>query len=366
MGAVYRATDRLSNTIVALKQVISPTGDVMPVSEADPVDLRLALAKEFGTLASLRHPNIISVLDYGFDQEHQPYYTMDLLENARTILDYGQNQPRNVQINLLIQLLRALAYLHRRTIIHHDLKPANILLADDQLKVLDFGLSLVRNLDADQTDGFSGTLAYLAPEILSQNANPTESSDLYAVGVIAYELFVGDHPFDLSDVMHLVDQVLNEVPDLAPIDTYLVSIVSRLLAKSPQDRFKDATEVIQAFSAAVNLPLPTETQATRESFLQPAEFVGRDNELTKLTTVLQNALSGQGRLWLIASESGVGTSRLLEELRTLALVPQALVLRAQPIAERSDLHHLWREAVRWLALNTALSGLEASGVEQIS
>ncbi len=143
MGTVYRAMDRLSNNIVALKQVVSSKDAVSAVLSTDPVDLRLALAKEFGTLASLRHPNIISVLDYGFDEAHQPYYTMDLLENAQTILSYGQYEPVNVQINLLLQLLRALVYLHRRSIIHHDLKPANILVADEQLRVLDFGLSCV-------------------------------------------------------------------------------------------------------------------------------------------------------------------------------------------------------------------------------
>lgn len=76
-------------------------------------DFRLNLAQEFKVLASLRHPHIISVLDYGFDEDRQPYFTMDLLDGAQTILAYGQGQPLDHQLDLLIQMLQVLAYLHR-------------------------------------------------------------------------------------------------------------------------------------------------------------------------------------------------------------------------------------------------------------
>src|SRR5262249_37802114 len=123
MGIVYRALDRLSGHIIALKQMTTPTESLLFSSHSESTDPRVLLAHEFGLLASLRHPNIISVLDYGFDEEQQPYYTMDLLENADTIIGYGKKLTRIDQVVLLTELLRALAYLHRRGIIHRDLKP---------------------------------------------------------------------------------------------------------------------------------------------------------------------------------------------------------------------------------------------------
>jgi len=87
--------------------------------------VREALATEFHTLAALRHPNIISVLDYGFDREQTPFFTMELLAAPRTLVAAGADLPPAEKIELVAQLLRALAYLHRHHIVHRDLKPSN-------------------------------------------------------------------------------------------------------------------------------------------------------------------------------------------------------------------------------------------------
>src|SRR5262245_13911614 len=143
MGVVYRATDNLTGKIVALKQVTSPSERLIFASRVDDTtDVRLSLANEFKTLATLRHPFIISVLDYGFDAQRQPYFTMDLLENAQTIVATAQNRDFKSRLELLTQVLQALVYLHRRSILHRDLKPGNVMVVDGQAKVLDFGLSL--------------------------------------------------------------------------------------------------------------------------------------------------------------------------------------------------------------------------------
>ncbi len=109
-------------------------------------------------------------------------------------------------------MLQALAYLHRRGILHRDLKPANVLVRDDQVKVLDFGLSSTRTDVSD--GGVSGTLAYMAPELM-QGAPASEQSDLYAVGMIAFELFAGHHPFRVGNPRDLIDDTLNIPPNIS-------------------------------------------------------------------------------------------------------------------------------------------------------
>ena len=105
---------------------------------------RLALTKEFRLLSSLRHPHIIKVLDYGFDDNLTPYYTMELLENPQTILEAGEGLNFGGKWRLIMQLLQALQYLHRRGVLHRDLKPDNVLVVEGQVKVLDFGLAGAR------------------------------------------------------------------------------------------------------------------------------------------------------------------------------------------------------------------------------
>jgi serine/threonine protein kinase len=144
MGAVFRADDRLTDMTVALKQVTLPPQQLNSSAQSSPGQsdsFRLALAQEFKVLASLRHPHIISVLDYGFDAARQPFLTMELLENAPTLIEAGRHLSGNEQVTLLVQLLQALAYLHRRGIIHRDLKPDNVVVIAGQVKVLDFGLA---------------------------------------------------------------------------------------------------------------------------------------------------------------------------------------------------------------------------------
>ncbi|MBN1135443.1 MAG: tetratricopeptide repeat protein, partial [Anaerolineae bacterium] len=352
-GAVYRATDRLTGQMVALKRVIAP---LEWFDDAAEDGLRLTLANEFQTLASLHHPHIIGVLDYGFDAQRQPYFTMEYLHDAQTILQAGADKPVAEQVELLIQVLEVLVYLHRQGVLHRDLKPSNVLVVDGVARVTDFGLSVPR----DEARGTVGTFAYLAPEVLV--GKPAgEAADLYAVGMIAYELFAGRHPFDLTNISRFIDGTLNASPDLAAlgVDRALAEVVGRLLAKDPLSRYPDAEACIAAFGQAVGRVLPRESAAIRESFLQAAKFVGRQAELAKLTAALDETLGGQGSAWLVGGESGVGKSRLLDELRTRALVRGALALRGQGVVGGGLTYQLWREPLRRLALTVDFSVQEA-------
>jgi tetratricopeptide (TPR) repeat protein len=401
-GKVYLAKDRLGG-LVAIKQLHAGRYKAFSPHAHPPESgfgSALKLAHEFEVLASLRHPNIIGVLDYGFDGLQRPYLVLEVLENARKITDAGRNQPLEVQVGLLVQMLQALIYLHRRGIIHRDVKPANVLVVDRQVKLLDFGLAvpLAQQIRAMS----SGTPGYLAPEVL-QGESPSVLSDIYAVGVIAYELFVGTHPYEQqsprpvpgggsppdwmlkdrssdaggsgsealeTDIAWLIGKVLTvehevriceaiEVPDT--LEPKLARVLRQLLAFEPRDRFQSADEAITALREATGLSLPEETAITRESFLQAARFVGRERELALFDQALMEAEHReQGHAWLVAGESGVGKSRLLDELRIRALVQGAVVLRGQAIGERGSPYHPWREVLRGLSLFTGLDDREAA------
>ncbi len=364
MGAVYRAFDRLSQKTVALKRVLAAADN--------DVNMRLALAREFQTLASLRHPHIIAVQDYGFDDDQRPYFVMPLLENSQTFKEAAQRMSDAGKVRLLIQLLQALAYLHRRGIMHRDLKPANVLVTPEgTVQVLDFGLAA----EADKARDVAGTLLYMAPEVL-QMKGYSPASDIFAVGVMAYEVFANVHPFDDDSPSRLVNNLIQKEPDLQLVPDLDVDLtddvpslrvlVSRMLAKDPRARYQDATQVVHDLSRAVLAEVPAESPAIRESFLQAARFVGRDAELTTLNDALSHTIAGRGSLWLLEGESGVGKTRLMNELRHYALLRGALVLRGQETPDADTPFALWREPVRRMILHTPVDALQASILQAVA
>ncbi len=371
MGAVYKALDRLNGDLVALKQVkLMPTqmefATLMMVDDTD--ESLYLLAQEFRTLASLRHPHIVSVLDYGFDADRQAYYTMQYIDEAQDITDYAQSLALPEKVTLLIAALQALSYLHRRDIVHRDVKPANVLVNPaGVVKVLDFGLALDQNqrlTTPEQPGKLVGTLAYMAPELL-RGRPATIASDLYAVGVMAYEMLTGRYPYDASSTGNLVHEIVNIYPDLSLLPSGLNAVIGRLLAKDPDDRYTTADDLIAALADAIDLPPPQEDIILRESFLKAARFVGREAELIQLQDALREMMDGRGSVWLVAGESGVGKTRLLDELRAWALISGALVLRGQGIEGGGLPFQLWRDPVRRLLLNTQLTPLDASTLKEV-
>lgn len=372
MGAVYRAHDRLTGKLVALKRVKIPPASLMFGSMAwGGTDLSLALAQEFTVLAGLRHPHIISVLDYGFDDQHYPYYTMTLMDNPQTLLKGTQGWSIRRKLLLAMQILEALVYLHRHNILHRDLKPANVLVTPEgEARVVDFGLAL--NFNQVQAGKGAGTSGYIAPEIYGGYPS-TPAADLWPVGIMIFELVTGVHPFDPQGKgVALVNSLysnpaLNILEDALRFDgarlgvsaAPLLAVVTRLLERNPATRYQTASAVLTDLANALDLAL-TDKHEVREGFLQAAAFVGRDAELSTLTNALHNTTAHQGTAWLIGGESGVGKSRLLDELSTAARVKGVLVLRGQATAERGAALHVWRDLIPMLALHVAFTDAEAA------
>ncbi|GAB4581729.1 MAG: hypothetical protein Fur0022_44790 [Anaerolineales bacterium] len=370
-GIIFRATDRLTTRTVAIKRVRLEQDEVgtSRSSQLTNANRKLLIANEFQTLATLRHPNIISVLDYGFSMdgnEHIPYFVMEYLPNAKNILEAGQALTLSLKIDLLMQMLQALHYLHQRGILHRDLKPANALVVNGQLKLLDFGLSAY----LEKARGTSGTLPYMPPEYM-QDEPLSPASDLYSVGVIGYELLSGRHPFRVHDPSQLVMDILFAEVDFEdfPASQGICQILEKLLAKTPEERYQKAQDVILALSMALEQPLPPETEAIRESFLRQATFVGRTSEMQAFMASLEGLfkprLDDACRAWLVGGESGVGKSRLLSEFHAQALVRGCTVLRGSSFSEHPGPYQLWYDPLRLLAVLTQMDPEQASILKAI-
>lgn len=418
MGVVYKSLDRLTQRVVALKQMLSAltSGDEADTEELDtesrmvldhtmPLDtmpsetitdkapetlmhdspffgivnsellttpgtLRLALSREFETLASLRHPHIIEVLDYGFDHLKQPFFTMPLLDDPKTITEAGKGWSIADKVRLLTEMLQAIAYLHHRGIIHRDLKPDNALVTQDGVvKVLDFGLAVLRDqLDrsSQDDDTLVGTFAYMAPELL-HGAHASEASDMYAVGMIAYELFSGEYPHKFENFGELVNAVIHDEPDTDNVDVSypLRDWLDALLVKDPQQRLTDANDAIERLNDAINQQAPIESKSIRESYLQSAQFVGRGDVLKTLVNGLKETVHGHGSTWLIGGGRGVGKSRVLEELRIRALINGVTVLRASGISGGGLSYQLWRDPIKRLVLSTEINATQANILKEL-
>ena len=231
---------------------------------------------------------------------------------------------------------------------------------DHLVRVLDFGLASPTAEDSST----GGTYAYLAPEVW-QGQPYTAAADLYAVGVIAFEIFARQHPF-MHPNRFMVNPFEATEPDLSllGVQSGIAQLIGRLLLPDPAYRYRETEQVLADIRAALGLAVLSESEAIRESFIQAAGFVGRVTELTTLQQALAQAQQGHGSAWLIAGESGIGKSRLLSEFRIQALVEDVLVLEGQETQAGGNRPlQVWREPLRRLILTSAVDDL-AAGVLQ--
>ncbi|MCA9663229.1 MAG: protein kinase, partial [Myxococcales bacterium] len=355
LGPIFRAYDRLEGQRVAIKRTyaldLPNTGEV----HESP---RLALARELRGRFALRHPNLVGIVDFGFDDEDVAFFVLDLAEGARPLLSAAADAPRAIQVHLIGQLLRALIYLHRRGRVGLALSSQNVVVAGESLKVIDTDWYIDSAVSAlHETLRPQGPTA---PE-RSKGGEATVAGDLYAVGVLMAALFGGVSTTDSSEQAALLSAAkAGSLERSFAIDGPLAGLIGRLLAPDPAARPASAAEALDRLVEASGIELPAETVHTRESFLQAGALVGREGELEYLVEALRGGLRGRGRAIALGGESGVGKSRLISEVRTLGLVHGAVVLRGHATSEGGRLFDAWRPLLRWLALSSALSDLEAS------
>ena len=290
MGIVYSAHDPYTDRKVAIK-VCSIT------DENENQSSRLAkklFFNEAHTTGSLDHPNILSVLDAGEDAD-QPYLVLEFLDGGDTLKRYIEKDnllsiERTVEI--LFQCAKALDYAHRRGVIHRDIKATNIMLtADGRVKICDFGIAQFSASDQTQVLGLLGSPRYMSPE-QAREEDVSPQTDVYSLGVVAYELLTGKAPFAANGLSKLIRQILHENP--APIGDFrpdvpkqLAQIIAKAMAKtldaryeSGQEMANDLASVFSHLDAPVDPPPQEDKFATVRALAFFNEF--SDGEITEV------------------------------------------------------------------------------------
>jgi len=304
MAVVWKAQDTALGRVVALKVL-------RPQYASDP-DFVARFRREAQAAANLAHPNIVNVYDIG-EADGQPFIVMEYVDgrNLKEIIREEGALPVVRALDLAIQTAVAVAHAHRAGIVHRDLKPQNILVTrEDQVKVTDFGIArALGTASATQTGVVLGTAHYLAPEqALGEPATP--ASDVYALGVVLYEMLAGQPPFEAENSMGVVMKHIREEPIPVQqrnphVPDSVAAIIAHAMAKDPTERYADAG----ALAVALREVREWGEQVTgvQEPVAAPLEtgfdFVGMLLGLVALAAVL-----GLIPLWRAVYREYVGTA----------------------------------------------------------
>jgi hypothetical protein len=301
------------------------------------------LRREAMTMARFgAHPNIVTVFDIG-DEQGQTYVITEFVEGGSVADLLERNQERPLPLEQILQfteqLAGALQHAHAAGIVHRDVKPANVWLTrEGTVKLGDFGLASATQLaDPGLEGGIVGTPHYMAPE-QAQGNPPNPQNDVYALGVMVYEMATGRLPFRAADLVGIISQHVHTAP-VAPswhnggLPKALETLILRLLSKKPEDRPDAGTVAKQArviaSSSAARMDVAAHRDETSLSRLAEGVFVGREQIMASMRQTLNEAISGQVRLLLLTGEAGSGKTRICTQLATYAGLRGVRVLIGQ-------------------------------------
>ena len=333
MGVVYRARDPLLNREVAVK-LISSTELTADVEER--------FQREAQLVAQMDHPAIVPIYDFG-RHEGSLFFVMPVASGTNLLrLIRDQSLHLGEVVDIGIQVADALDYSHSRGVVHRDIKPANIMVTREEgsgarVRVMDFGLAhAVTESRLTKTGTLVGTVAYLAPEQVASRAFDGRS-DIYSLGVVLYECLVGEPPFT-GEVQSILYRIVHEIPQPpralgAEIREELQDIILRCLEKDPARRPQKAGQVADALrrhkaSLATDEFRMSVVLSASRVLQRPAlsVFIGREKEFAELQRRLNAAIAGDCQFAVVAGEPGIGKTRLLEELKNLAIARKIRVL----------------------------------------
>ncbi len=263
MGAVYKAERVPVGKLVAIK--------FLHASFANDSEFLTRFERETQVMSKLAHPNCVSVVDFGV-WEHAPYLVMDFVggRTLRSIIDDGPLEaPR--ALSIARQIATGLAHAHVQEVVHRDVKPANIMLSEEigtgeRVRILDFGLARLRGSsaaggrDATQTNVVVGTPNYMAPEQTVGGGTVDARTDIYAAGVVLYEMLTGEKPFQTEETLQLlgmhraapIPRLVDRMPRGMVLPAGVQDIIDTAMAKQPADRYQTAIEMAEAIGAVLD------------------------------------------------------------------------------------------------------------------
>ncbi|MDX2075664.1 MAG: protein kinase [bacterium] len=322
MGTVYLGIDTQTGMTVAIKQLL-------PDLVSNTTDFITRFMREAEVLRGLQHPNIINVYDTINDVELGHYLVMEYIGGG-SLWDELQAKPQ-LPISRILTLAQdiasALIKVHEKNIIHRDIKPANVLIADDKSpRLSDFGVIYLQDRTrVTETGGLVGTFDYLAPEMLN-GAGMTQQSDIWAFGVMLYEMVAGKRPFSGDAVsVTLAAIMMKPHPDLQAIrpdaPANLVRLIDWMLAKNPQDRVADMTivhqslvEIMNGYDLSVNIPtnrlMPFKRIGSLPKIFLDDPFYDRTQEQTAISNFLTESKPFIG----VYGRGGIGKTALVSKV----------------------------------------------------
>ena len=269
--------------------------------------------REFTLLSQLRHPELIRVFDFGVDDIHGRFFTMEYASGG----DLGQAgvlSPGEF-FEAASSICQALDYIHSRGIIHGDLKPSNILKdSHGDFLLADFGLSFIRGSDLDIVS--SGSAAFISPELLRKES-VSPRSDIYSLGLLFFEM-IFRKPFFEGTSSEIIGRKLSGDVRLPSVPeeyggSYMDVVLTKMLRADPKNRYESAGAILEEISD-LNIGSLRRPKA-KSPIPEKAEFVGRAEEMEWLEQGLQMQPGRGRRFYFIGGDSGVGKSRLLDEFR---------------------------------------------------
>ena len=319
MGSAYRALDRATGRVLALKRL----------DDNSPRHCAL-FEREYHTLASLKHPCVIEVYDFGITEQGLRYYTMEFLPGA----DISQLAPLpwRAVCQHMRDIATSLALLHARKLVHRDISPRNVRIgADGRAKLLDFGTVTPFGRAFD----VAGTPACIAPEVL--RGLPLDGrADLFSLGVVGYWALTGRRPFlvqrlnEAESAWRSKPRPLAELLPDAELPRGLEPLLASLLSIDPQGRPTSAAELIARLVAIADLD-DAPLDGLTHSHLSSCALIGRERETAQLTQHLERALRGQGAVVLVDGAAGMGKSRLSSEVTIQASLLGLLSVRVDAL-----------------------------------
>lgn len=341
MGTVYRAHDQTLRREVAIKLLSNTRLGT---------EGRARLLREAQIVAGLDHPNIVTVFDVG-EYQGDPFIVMQLLEGG-TLHDHRPGSLEET-VEITKQICAALDYAHQQGIIHRDLKPENVALsADGTARLMDFGLARSVATRMTVEGAIMGTVNYMAPE-QALGKELDQRADLYAFGVLMYELTTGQLPFEADNPVAVITQHLHApvVPPRAKnpdIPDAIDKLIVQLMAKEPDDRPASARQILKELQAPDVLTpgaSPEEQLSTLDRIVR-GRMVGREAEFNRAQELWYEAEKGKSQVLLVSGEPGVGKTRLLQEIITQAEVMGAEVVGSASYAEGGPPYSPFKKMLR--------------------